>query len=149
MRALRSTTAAVAILLLAGCGSSGPHAPTLARLPLLPGSRVVAQVRQCDPGTAAYCAIQFVVINRAYHRLYDFIVAQHDYLHAHGWTGAGADTGEELAADSPGHKLHLTYATASGDLDGLIYRWSHRPWQIWGALDQSMWNRQADLSKML
>jgi hypothetical protein len=118
-------------------------------LPLVPGSHVVARVQQCDRGAAAYCAIEFVVSNRSFARLDDFLLAERHYLHAHGWTGANGDTGEESAADSPGHKLHLTYATASGDLDGLIFHWIRRPWPIWSALSRSLFDRRPALSMML
>jgi hypothetical protein len=153
MGALRSTAAGAAALVLASalaaCGSSGPQRPNLAKLPLVSGAHVVVRAQQCDPGAAAYCAIQFVVVDPGYRTLDQFITAERDYLHKHGWTGANGDTGEESAADSPGHKLHLTYATASGDLDGLIFHWIRRPWPIWNALTQSMWNREAALSMML
>ena len=43
-----------------------------------------------------------------------------------GWTGANADTGQQRAADSPGHKLRLTYAPAAGDLQGIDLGWIKR-----------------------
>ena len=84
--------------------------PEAAHVPLVAGARVVARTRQCDPGVSAYCAVQLVVYDRDYRTSNDFLLSERAELHAHGWTGANGDVGTESAADSPGHKLHLTYA---------------------------------------
>ena len=51
----------------------------------------------------------------------DLLKGERDDLLAAGWTRVNGDTGDERAAQSPGHKLRVTYASASGDLKG------HRP----------------------
>ena len=35
------------------------------------------------------------------------------------WSGADGDTSNEHAADSPGHKLRVTYAPPIGELQGI------------------------------
>jgi hypothetical protein len=137
---------------LAGCGGSGSSSrrvPDLTSVPLVPGAHVVARTQQCDPGASAYCAIEFVVYAHGYRNSDDFLLSERHALHAQGWTGANGDTGTESAADSPGHKLHLTYATAGGDLQGLDFHWITRPWPIWAALSNSIWDQAPALSLML
>lgn len=135
---------------LAGCGGSGgKRTPNLARVPLVSGAHVVARVKECDSGASAYCAIQLVVADEAYHSADDFLLSERAYLHAHGWSGADGDTGEESAADSPGHKLHLTYATASGDLDGVDLGWIRRSRSVTLALSRAIFDRRAALSLLL
>ena len=147
--------AATLVLLagLAGCGGSShtrsSHMPDPTHVPLVAGARVVARSQLCDPGANAFCAVQLVVYDRNYTTSNDFLLSERRELHAHGWTGANGDTGEESAADSPGHRLHLTYATANGDLDGLIFHWIQRPWPIWSALSNSIWDQAPALSLML
>jgi hypothetical protein len=137
---------------LAACGgsSSAPrHVPDVTHVPLVAGANVVARTRQCDPGASAYCAVQLVVYDRNYRNSDDFLLSERKELHAHGWTGANGDTGTESAADSPGHSLHLTYATAGGDLQGLIFHWITRPWPIWSALSSSIFDHAPALSLLL
>ena len=61
-----------------------------------------------------------------------------------GWSGADARHGDEHAADSPGHKLRLTYATAVGDLQGIDLGWIHRPRTIALALSRAIFVARAD-----
>ena len=156
MRVPRIWAGALATLALAGglvgCGSSSSssrHLPDVAHVPLVAGAHVVTRTQQCDPGASAYCAVELVVYDRAYRTSDDFLHSERQALHAHGWTGANGDTGTESAADSPGHKLHLTYATAGGDLQGLDFHWISRPWPIWAALSNSIWDQAPALSLTL
>ncbi len=157
MRVPRACAGLLAALVLAvgvgAFGSSGSgrtqRVPDVTHVPLVSGAQIVARKRQCDPGANAYCAIELVVYDREYATSNDFLLSERKALHAHGWTGANGDTGEESAADSPGHKLHLTYATANGDLDGLIFHWIQRPWPIWSALSSSIFDHAPALSLML
>lgn len=145
-------TSLALVIGLSGCGSSASsakHVPAVGHVPLVAGAHVVARAQQCDPGANAYCAIQFVVYDHNYRTSNDFLLSERAELHRLGWTGANGDTGEESAADSPGHKLHLTYATANGDLDGLIFHWIQRPWPIWSALSSSIFDHSPALSLML
>jgi hypothetical protein len=75
--------------------------------------------------------------------------SEHRHLLKLGWSGAAPDTGEQRAAESPGHKLRVTYATAFGDLLGWDRGWIKRPWPIVMALDRAMFNRASALSLML
>jgi hypothetical protein len=136
---------------LAGCGgaSKTPHEPTASQLPLVDGASVVAQVRQCDNGANAYCAIQMVVTDPRYKTSADLVDQEHAKLRSHGWTGGEGDTADQKAADSPGHKLRVTYATASGDLRGVDLGSIERSRKITLALSRAMFNRAPAMSLML
>jgi hypothetical protein len=138
------------MLALSSCGGSGARrAPALAELPILPGAHVSAQARACDQGAAAYCAIQLVIVDPQFTNNRDFLLAERKWLHEHGWTGAGADVGGESAADSPGHTLHLVYATANADLEGWDFDWIKREAPVIYALSNSVFDGTAALSMML
>ena len=62
---------------------------------------------------------------------------------------ADGDTGLQSAANSPGHKLRLTYATANGDLREVVLGIINRPWPITYALSSSMFERAAAMSMRL
>jgi hypothetical protein len=135
---------------VSGCGGSpGSRSPDLGQLPLVGGVKVVAQVRECDPGANAYCSLQLVVVGPRYRTSDDLIAGEHDWLLKHGWTGANADTGSQHAADSPGHKVRVTYATAFGDL----YSWGRgfikRDNGIALALSHQMYAQSSAMSLML
>jgi hypothetical protein len=150
-RRLGALTAFPLVLVLAGCGAghAQQRTPTAAQVPLLPGSQVAAQIRQCDSGSKPYCALEIVILNRRYP---SSDILAHDESHAlrkAGWSLADGDTATETAANSPGHKLRLTYSTAADDLEqidlGLIAR--ARPITL--ALSSSMFNRMPAMSMML
>src|SRR5579875_2621684 len=127
MRRRIAITACLAALGLSACGGSGDHVPNLAGLPLVPGSRIVARVQQCDEGANAYCAIELAVYNRHYGNADDLFGAEKKLLHHDHWTDANGLVGPESAADSPGHKLHLTYATAGSELYSTAEHYVTRP----------------------
>ena len=79
-RPVVAVLAALAIaVLLAGCGGGGEtHQPTATQLPLVDGANVVAQVRQCDKGANAYCAIELVVTDPRYRTSTDLVDEEHD-----------------------------------------------------------------------
>jgi hypothetical protein len=115
------TTYAVAAALtaatLAGCGSGGSaRSPDLSKLPLVPGARIVSQARTCDKGANAFCDIELVVVAPSYKTSAELLTSEHAELRKSGWTGAEGDFGGQHAADSPGHKLHVTYALPYTDL---------------------------------
>jgi hypothetical protein len=140
----------LALLALSACGSSSsPSAPDVSELPLVPGAEIVAQARQCDKGQSPYCAIQIVVVGHSYKTSQDLLGVERERLVSLGWTREGADTGNEHAADSPGHKLRVTYATALGDLTGIDLGWIKRPRRITLALSRAVFQRKAALSMML
>jgi hypothetical protein len=133
--------------LLTGCGSAGSHpAPHASQLPLVPGAKIVEQDTQCDRGANAFCALQLVIVNPRYKTSQDFVNAEHDYVHSHGWDGVSAETGDERAAESPGHKLRVTYATALGDLQGVELGWIHRSHKISKALSRTLFDHASAMS---
>lgn len=135
---------------LAGCGSDGGHrSPEVGKLPLAPGSKVVAQVRKCDRGQNAYCAVELVVVDRRYANSWKLVDGERQSLSQHGWTQTNADTGDEHAAQSPGHKLRVTYATAIGDLKDVELGWVTRSRAISLALSKTIFDRAAAMSVML
>jgi hypothetical protein len=136
---------------LAGCGAASEpqRTPAAGALPLVPGSRVVEQVRRCDQGRNAFCAINLVVVNRAYNSSDILARDESQVLSKAGWSLADGDTGLQAAANSPGHKLRLTYATATGDLRDIDLGIINRPWPITYALSTSMFDRAAAMSMRL
>jgi hypothetical protein len=132
---------------LTGCGSGGGHpAPDASQLPLVAGAKIVAQDTQCDRGANAFCALELVVVNPRYKTSADFVDAEHDFVHSRGWDGVTADTGDERAAESPGHKLRVTYATALGDLQGIELGWIHRSHTISKALSRTLFDHASAMS---
>ena len=134
---------------VAGCGSGGQHRPNVTQLPLVDGANVVAQVRSCDRGKNAYCAIEMVVVDRRYKNSTDLVKEEHSQLRKHGWTGGQGDFSQQKAADSPGHKLRVTYATAAGDLRGVDLGSIQRPREITLALSRTMFDQAPAMSVML
>ena len=133
---------------VAGCGHSS-RTPSAAHLPLVPGSRVIVSMRECNHGANAYCSVEMVVQGSQYATPKRLLFAERDYLRGLGWTSATPATGVELAAESPGHKLRVTYATALQDLKGVDLGWIARPWQVTSALDRAVFDRVPTLSVLL
>jgi hypothetical protein len=135
---------------MSGCGGNPSNrSPDLGQLPLVDGAKVVAQVRECDPGANAYCALQLVVVGPRYATSDDLVAGEHDWLLKHGWTGANADAGGQHAADSPGHKLRVTYATAFDDLYLVDTRYIKRNDGIARALSRQFYAQSSAMSLML
>ncbi len=146
---LRTLAAVAGVAAVAGCGSDTKHVPKLADLPLVPGTRVVAQSLKCDKGVGAFCGLQLVVVGRGFRNSNELLKHEHLHLKALGWTGANADIGGEWAADSPGHKLHLTFATADTDLQGTELGWIKRTRTIQLTLSRQLFARVPSLSMVL
>jgi hypothetical protein len=138
--------AAVALAVAACGGHNAQHTPNLAQLPLVDGTRVVTSVRTCDPGKNAYCAWELVVSGARYRSSEALLKALHHYLRVRGWTSANADTGQQRAQDSPGHRLRVTYATADGDLRGIDLGWIKRSRPVQLALSRSIFEHVPTLS---
>jgi hypothetical protein len=149
--ALLTVCALALSAILAGCGgvSAAQRIPTAASVPLLPGSRIVTQVRACDQGSNAYCAIDLVVRNSGYNSSDILLRDEGRLLKKDGWSLAHGDTGAQSAANSPGHKLRLTFSTAAGDLQEVDLGAINRPWPIVFSLSSSMFARAATMSMML
>jgi hypothetical protein len=150
MRASRLGAALASLAVITGCGSSDPsHIPDSKALPLVRGAAVVARYRQCDQGANAFCAIELVVVAPRYHSSMDLLQSEKRWLKSHGWTGTGGDASQERAADSPGHKLRVTYATAQDELLDNDLGWIQRSRQITLALSHTVFNRRSALAVML
>jgi hypothetical protein len=123
--------------------------PTIGRLPLAPGSRVVSQVRECDSGSNSYCAIELVVVNQSSANSGALVAQERHALAQRGWTETHANNGDEHAALSPGDKLRVTYATAYGELKDIELGWITRAKPISLALSHASFDRAAAMSVML
>jgi hypothetical protein len=145
----RPVVIVAAIAGIAGCGSDSQHVPKLADLPLISGTRVVAQSLKCDKGVGAFCGLQLVVVGPGFRNSNQLLKREHLHLKSLGWTGANAEIGGEWAADSPGHKLHLTFATANADLQGTELGWIKRTRTIQLTLSRQLFARVPSLSMVL
>ena len=135
---------------LAGCGHQSTTAsPTLSQLPLAPGASIVTQVRECDKGANAFCAIELVVVGPRFSSSVELVKAQRRRLKESGWSGVAPDDGQQRAAESPGQKLRITYATAAADLLGIDLGWIKRPRPIMIGLAHAMFDRSPAMSILL
>ncbi len=146
---LAATALASAAAALAGCGTTAPRAPDLSRLPLVQGSRISVQKLACDTGANAYCGWELVVVAPRYRDSDELLRAEHRQLLKRGWSGAAGDIGGEKAADSPGHRLRVTYATPTGDLRGYDLGWIRRSPQITLALSRAYFAHEPAMSMLL
>jgi hypothetical protein len=138
------------VLILAGCGASqAQRTPVATDIPLVPGAEIAVQTRACDRGSRAFCSIDLVVVDR--HYISSDVLARDEshVLRKHGWSLADGDTSLQSAANSPGHKLRLTFATANGDLRQIDLGTIIRPWPITYALSSTMFDRTAAMSMRL
>ncbi len=146
-------TAATTVGIGACSGGEGPHTPSVGDVPLVPGGNVVLQTRDCNSGANAYCGIVLVVQNRRYASSRSLVLAERDRLRANGWSGVSPDSGNELANESPGNKLRLTYATAANDLQGVELGWIARPGKLAGpfamTLDRAVFSGVPTMSLLL
>jgi hypothetical protein len=149
MKKLRLPVSIAVALVAAGCGGSASRGPSLSGVPLTPGMRVIEHVRRCDRGKNPYCAVQLVVVGRHASSSEALLAAEREHLRSLGWSLTEADNGDETAADSPGHKLRLTYATAALDLKDVDLGWIKRSPKISLALSRVMFDRQPAISLML
>jgi hypothetical protein len=139
--------AALIAFVVAGCGSApARRTPDPAGLPLVAGTRVVASARHCDTGSNAFCVIEMVAVNPRFSTASKLLAAQSDQLRSLGWTPAGPEIGEERAAESPGHRLWASLATAYGDLKGVDLGWITRSRSIALALSKAMFERAPAIS---
>jgi hypothetical protein len=142
--------AGAAAIWLAGCGgSSTAKMPDLTSVPMISGMRVVAHTRRCDRGVNPYCAVQVVVVADRSPSSTRLLDDEAKHLASLGWTQTNGDTGDESGADSPGHKLRLTYATAASDLEGVDLGWIKRAPSITHTLSRVMFDRAPAISFML
>ena len=90
-----------------------------------------------------------VVVGDHYSSSTALLASEVDLLKQRGWTSANGPDGPEGAADSPGHELRLTYATAYDDLLGVDSNWIQRRRPIGHALSTVMFDRLSAISLML
>lgn len=142
--------AAAITVAVAGCGSGGAgRTPQLSALPLASGVRVMTNVRQCNGGSNAYCAVELVVLGPSYRSPRALVLEERDRLRAAGWVGASPTTGDQLANESPNNQLRVTYTTAFEDLKGADLGWIKRSWPTISALDQTLFSRRVAMSVLL
>jgi hypothetical protein len=145
----RPALAALAAL-LAGCGaSSANRVPTLTRLPLADGARVVVRIQRCNEGTAAYCSLQLVVATTGSETSRQLMTDEIGTLRRRGWRYVNPTTGLERAADSPGGRLHVIFATANGDLEAIDLGWIRRARPVTLALSRALFTHTPTLSMLL
>jgi hypothetical protein len=149
---LRTVGLATGALLagLAGCGQKATTpSPTLSQLPLVSSANIVTQVRECDKGANAFCAIELVVVDPHSRSSVELVKSERRRLKESGWSGVAPDDGQQRAAESPGQKLRITYATAASDLLGIDLEWIKRPRPITMALANALFQRSAAMSILL
>jgi hypothetical protein len=113
------------------------------------GARVVTQVRECDKGANAFCAIELVVLDPRYSSSMQLVKGERNLLKRSSWSGVAPDDGRQRAAQSPGQKLRVTFATAEADLLGTELGWIKRPWPITYTLARAMFDRAPVMSILL
>jgi hypothetical protein len=140
----------VLAFVVAACGQGGSsNSLSISQLPLVDGARVVTQVRQCDSGANAFCAIQAVIVAPRFGSSGALVASEHRYLRKLGWSSMAGDNGNQRASESPGHKVRLTYGTGFGDLIGWDEKWITRPWPIVWTLDGEFIKGTPTMSVML
>jgi hypothetical protein len=150
LSALTGVALPALVLALGGCAQSGGgRTPDSARLPLAGGAKIVTQVRQCDRGANAFCALELVIVDPRAKTSNDLLASERRQLRKRGWTLVSGDTGEQNAAESPGHELRVTYATAYSDLKAVDLGWIQRSRRITLALSRSLFGRASAISMML
>ena len=150
LRGLALAALVAPALAVAGCGqSASKRAFSLQELPLVPGAKVTQQIKQCDRGANAFCALELVIVAPGFRDSNKLEEAEHKWVHAAGWHGVGGDTVYENAAESPGHKLRVTYATAYDDLRAVDLGFIHRPAPIAVALAHTMFSHTSAMSVLL
>ena len=137
-------------VIIAGCGGTqAQRTPTAKDIPLVPGAKIAVQAHACDQGSRVYCAVDLVVTDHHYVSSDLLALDESHVLKKHGWSLADGDTAYQTGANSPGHKLRLTFASATGDLRQIVLGQINRPWPITYALSNTMFDRKAAMSMRL
>jgi hypothetical protein len=139
----------VAVAVTATGRGGTPRAIGLKDIPMVSGTRVLTTVRSCDPGVHQYCSLQVVIVGQRYRTSQALRNTYGANLLKLGWTTTKGPDGNETAADSPGHELRLTFATAYEDLLGVDSNWIQRTAAISHSLSSAMFQRAPTLSVML
>ncbi len=137
-------------MIIAGCGASQAQRTLTAKdIPLVPGAQIAVQAHACDRGSRVYCSVDLVVVDHHYVSSDVLALDESHVLRKHGWSLADGETAFQTGANSPGHKLRLTFASATGDLRQIVLGQINRPWPITYALSNSMFDRTAAMSMRL
>ena len=139
----------VAVAIVATGRGGTPRAIGLTNIPMIPGARVLTKVRSCDRGVNPYCSVQVVIVGDQYPTSQALQIAYADQLRRLGWTTTTGPDGKETSADSPGHELRLTFATAYEDLRLIDLGWIQRRAPISRSLSATLFRRARALSIML
>lgn len=134
--------------LLSGCGTSS-RTPSLHGLPLASGASIQVDQKVCNGGSAAYCALEMVVRGPSYPNSRALAMAEKALLAKSGWSKVNAPIGLEMAADSPGHRLRVTYAGAGAELQAIDLGWITRSRRISLALSRAIFGRHAAMAVLL
>ncbi|HTU95404.1 MAG TPA: hypothetical protein VMF14_06150, partial [Solirubrobacteraceae bacterium] len=119
------------VIVVATTGRGGtPRAIGLKDIPMVAGTRVMTRVSSCDRGVHPYCSLQVVIVGDRPQTSEALRKAYQAKLLKLGWTTTMGPDGNETAADSPGHELRLTFATAYEDLLGIDSNWVQRTAEI-------------------
>jgi hypothetical protein len=146
----RLCLALFALFALAGCGSNtSSRSLSVRQIPLVPGAKIVTQARVCDGGSNPYCALEVVAVDRNVSSSGALTASEDRLLHRLGWKSSAGDDGDEAAANSPGQKLRITFASAFADLLGIDEHWITRSTKVEMALDRTMFERTPAMSLML
>jgi hypothetical protein len=139
-----------ALVAVAGCGQGSTSSSlNLQQVPLVPGAKIMSTSTQCDRGSNPFCAIEAVIVDPRFKSSGALVATEDRRLHQFGWKSSAGDDGDEVAADSPGQKLRVTFASAVGDLIGIDEKWITRSGEITTALDQTVLKRTPAMSIML
>jgi hypothetical protein len=147
--AVLAIAACVAVVVVATGRGGTPRAIGLKDVPVPAGTRVMTKVRSCDRGANPYCSLQVVLVGSAGQTSTALRSAYAKELLKLGWTTTKGPDGNETAADSRGHQLRLTFATAFEDLQGIENNWIQRTAEISHSLSDTMFDRAPALSIML
>lgn len=79
----------------------------------------------------------------------DLQKAERLLLKKHGWVKVNAPVGQELAADSPGDHLRVTYAAANLELEAIDLGWIKRSRQVTLALSRQIFGHTSALAMLL
>jgi hypothetical protein len=146
MRSWALPAVLICCLALAACGGENKRDLGPQNLPLTNGARVSAKVRVCDKGANAYCAEQLIVVGDDYATSADLLNAENAYLRKLGWTASRGNTGKQLAAQSPGNELRVTYDTAYNDLLAIDSGWIRRSAPYGRALSSTLFDRDSAIA---
>ncbi|HET9721046.1 MAG TPA: hypothetical protein VFP55_13280 [Solirubrobacteraceae bacterium] len=135
-------------LILAGCGG-GDRVPSLRRLPLVARVQVVVRQKVCNRGQNAYCALELVLRGSGYSSSVALQRAERLLLKGRGWRRVNAPVGQELAADSPGNGLRVTYAAANMELEAIDLGWVKRSRSITLTLSREIFDRRPAIAVVL